>query len=443
MSAVNSRAVIGVLAVMAIAGSAAYYLVVQRPIDVEAARLQRQISKVKRQKDAAVRQMMAKNEHIKEISAEINRLKLFDLRRERAVDAVLSNRSNVGLIAISEICQRNNLIIDALTPGAFEPRPVAVEGVPQGGILHRSYLIKGQGRYEDVQRAFSELKDLPPTLVIDHYDIDYLGSDVNKAIIYFNLDFGFNYLVSQPQYDRFLALYPSNTASSSADANGLGGLLQGAGNFFQGRPAASGSVSWLPGMLERAGSWLVPPAYAVAEAPNVLPTVNPRLINGGKPLPRGTASASLTLKTIGRATDAGGNSSVYRFVVRQGVSLGRAEPFLPLQAMRMVVPFASDSLSATMSHAPALNAPALPETRVLAILVGNDGQSSALLQVGAERLRVRAGSYLAGGAQIAGIGKDFVLIRTSNGLRKLHVNEVIGASGVPAPPSVPDSSARM
>lgn len=409
MDRIDPKVLIGGILGLVLVGLLSYYLFVIRPVDEEAKRLTIQLEQALRDRDSYQTQLNDKKSRLTTVSDEIQRLKLFDLRAETAFDAALANRSNLGLIALSEILQRNAITIESLTPGPIDQNPITIQQQPSGGVLHRRYLIKAQGRYQDVQTAFSAFKDLPPALDIDYYDIQYVGADGNRARVYFEIGFGFNFLVTNEQFTLFAEMASASLAAASAsftfpgEASGTIGAPALPPALNQ-APPASNQVA--PPIMPQATpaspqsevsrlrwhalvDWLDPAAHAgplqVAQAP------------GAKPSPK----PGQVLKA-------------YTFSVDKGVSLGRAEPFLPLGPARE----APVKLGKPISPVKPVAAP-LPEAAVLAVLLSNDGPATALLQYGNERMRVRPGSLLTGGAQVAAIGRDFVLIRYQGTLHRI------------------------
>lgn len=394
-----------------------YYIVVIRPVNEEATRLRTQLESVIRERDIYQTQLNDKKSRLTTVSDEIQRLKLFDLRTENAFDAALANRSNLGLIALSEILQRNSIIIESLTPGPIDQNKITIQGMANGGVLHRRYMIRAQGRYQDVQTAFAAFKSLPPALDIDYYDIQYIGAEGNRARVFFEIGFGFNFLVTTQQFDQFAEMASASLAAASASLPfSFPGSSQGtdaaSGNTApQAAPASSSSqVSVVDPWWQTIATWLDPSAMA-APAPTV----------AKQPAPKPTQKPGLALRA-------------YTFSVDKGVNLGRAEPFLPLGPDRG----APAQLAKPIAPVRPVAAP-LPEAAVLAVLLSNDGPATALLQYGNERMRVRPGSLLTGGAQVAAIGRDFVLIRYQGTLHRVGLQSgsmpVFNAPSLPSQPT--------
>ncbi|HEY9898339.1 MAG TPA: hypothetical protein V6D00_04085 [Pantanalinema sp.] len=401
MERVDRRVVLGGIAGAAVLGGLAYFVLAIRPAALEVATLSAELDRVIQQQNAASQRLAESKARVNPADDEIQRLKLFDLRQEQGFDTALANRSNVGLIALSEILQRHAITIEALTPGPIDEEKIAVQSVPQAGVLHRRYQIRARGRYQDVQAAFSAFKTLPPALEIDQYDIQYVGAEGNRANVLFQLGFGFNFLVSLEQLDRF-----SDLASASV-------LPAPAFTFSTPAPAAAPAASPSSPQVSTRRTWWSAIAAWVDPSAEAAPAPSP------------TRSPAPALKT-------------YSFSVDRGVTLGRLEPFLPLGAAREA------PVPAPLPRAVALPSAVapLPSTQLLAVLLSNNGQASALLQVGNDRLRVRAGSMLAGGGLVAAIGKDFVLVRQGGALHRIGLGAdapLSRAAVSPAlPPLVPD-----
>ncbi|MBO9540386.1 hypothetical protein J7643_07320 [bacterium] len=404
MERIDRRVLLGGIAGAALVGGLTYYVLAIRPAAMEAATLRAELERVIRQRDVSAQHLAESKARVNPADDEIQRLKLFDLRKEQSFDTALANRSNVGLIALSEILQRHAITIEALTPGPIDEEKISVQSVPQAGVLHRRYQIRAQGQYQDVQAAFGAFKTLPPALEIDQYDIQYIGAEGNRARVLFQLGFGFNFLVSLEQLERFAELAsasvvpaPAFTFSSPAPA---------AAPAATPAPASPAPVSARESWWSALAGWLDPVAVA---APSPKPTKSPA------PGPK-----------------------TYSFSVDRGVTLGRVEPFLPLGAAREM-PAPVILPKPVVAPAPVT---ALPSTQLLAVLLSNNGQASALLQVGNDRLRVRAGSMLSGGGVVAAIGKDFVLVRQGGALHRIGLSAGEASSPAAAahgaPPAVPD-----
>lgn len=390
-----------------------YYLVAIRPVNEEATRLRAQLEAAVNARDAYQAQISDKKSRLTTVSDEIQRLKLFDLRTEQAFDAALANRSNLGLIALSEILQRNAITIESLTPGPVDQQKITIQQVTNSGVLHKRYTIRAQGRYQDVQTAFSSFKSLPPALDIDYYDIQYVGAEGNRARVQFEIGFGFNFLVTTQQLDQFAEMASASLAAASASLpftfpgdTPAGGAAASGAVAPQAEPASpsaqvSTGASWFSGLV----AWLDPVAEAAPTAP------------AKPPAPQPSAKPDQALRA-------------YTFSVDKGVSLGRAEPFLPLGPAR------ENPVMLSKPIVPAKAAAPLPQASVLAVLLSNDGPATALLQYGNERMRVRPGSLLTGGAQVAAIGRDFVLIRYQGTLRRVGLqSESMPVFNAPNPPA--------
>lgn len=383
-----------------------YYLIAIRPVNEEANRLRTQLEAVVRERDSYQTQINDKKSRLTTVSDEIQRLKLFDLRAEHAFDAALANRSNLGLIALSEILQRNAITIESLTPGPVDQNKITIQQTTSGGVLHKRYVIRAQGRYQDVQTAFSSFKSLPPALDIDYYDIQYIGAEGNRARVFFEIGFGFNFLVTNEQFAQFAEIASASLAAASASLPFTFPGATASGTAAPQAAPASPSTQVSSRGWTAFVAWLDPAAEAAPTAAATQPT------------PKKTAKPDMALRA-------------YTFSVDKGVNLGRAEPFLPLgQARETPVMLAKPIATAKQAVTP------LPEASVLAVLLSNDGPATALLQYGNERMRVRPGSLLTGGAQVAAIGRDFVLIRYQGTLHRVGLqSESMPVFNAPSSPA--------
>jgi hypothetical protein len=103
MDRIDRRVVIGGVVGAALVGGLTYYAVAIRPAAAEVAALRTELERTMRQRDVAAQHLQESKARVNPADDEIQRLKLFDLRQEQGFDTALANRSNVGLIALSEI----------------------------------------------------------------------------------------------------------------------------------------------------------------------------------------------------------------------------------------------------------------------------------------------------------------------------------------------------
>lgn len=435
---VSGRTILAGAVGAALLGGAAYYVLAVLPVKTQAHDLYVKLDGLKRDRDRAVGTLHNLQAQQGRLQQEIDKLRLFDLRHEASFDSALANRSNVGLIALSEILQRNSITIDSLEPGPIDQKKIMVHDLPQGGVLHRTYLIRAQGYYQDVKEAFIALKSLPPALEIDHYDIIYTGAEANQAKVAFELGLSFNFLVSNEQLDRFADLASASMSVSKDDADSsLGDSVKGKmipafslpeldnGKTSPASDSQHSSLWW-----SRMMAWVMPSAWAApARPPRHAPVVAARTSASTVPV----VSQPGMVPSVGASVSA--NS--YSFSVGKKVTLGRAEPFLPLTSV--LAPTVVKPIGIKVGGP-------LTNVWLTAVLVSGDGPASALLQFGTERLRVHPGTILSGGAQVAAIGRDFILIRDQGvlhrvGLRSESSSVSAGSAEAPsqesAPPTVP------
>lgn len=426
--AVETRILIAGGATAILVGSLIYWLVQVRPISLELSRLRTQILAGQQAKQSAQATFDIEKSKMGVATAEIQRLRLFDLRAEKAFDRVFASRSNVGLIAFGEIFQNNTITVDLLTPTTLDTRPIYAQGAFQGGVLRQRYRIHGTGLYQNVLKAFEAIKTFPPVVDVERYSLKYEGTTGTQARVSFDMTVGFNFLVSMTQLaeasasakatpsiafeslDDFVLATPSTQASPSA--NGLLSVpFPGAPqNLIQNLqqlapPAPGGKVGWAKTWM----NWLDPMALAAPATGTVKPAAAPT------PPP-------------------------YLFNVGKATTLGRAEPFLPLgNAAKQIAPLAL--LAPPLAGVPTVNLlpPAIvvepPETQatLMAVLLSNNRPANALLQYGGTRSLVHQGTVLEGGDQVVTIGRDFILIRHKKALRRVELRS-IGAS--PTPPAI-------
>lgn len=213
--------------------------------------LRQQMGLAMRDRDSSDRLLSMRQQEWAKLSMEIDRLRLFDLRQEERYETVMINRSNLGLISLSEIFEKNGIAIDALEPQPSEFRQVLIAGSPQAGVVRRRYALEARGPYRSLLKVFDSLKTLPPTLEISSYEVAYLDSAAQRATVSLKLDFAFNYLLTPEQ------LAQAEQAESSAPSGPR--------------------VGWNPmGALKIALDWLVPPAWAQSPAPENLYTLPTR-----------------------------------------------------------------------------------------------------------------------------------------------------------------------
>lgn len=253
---------------LAIAVPAGVHVFGVRSVDTKLTRLKTQIEQAMRDRDSSDRLLSLRQEEWAKLSTEIDRLRLFDLRKEERFETVMINRSNLGLIALSEIFEKNGVAIDALEPQPSRFSQVLIAEAPQAGVVSRRYALRARGPYQSLLKVYAAFATLPPTLELGAYEVEYLDNDGKRATVSLKLDLAFNYLMTPEQ------------------------LAQAEAAEKQAAPTdAPAPVSWMPrGLWSSAMAWLMPPAYAQSPAP-----VKP-----------------------------------YTLPIRKDTTLGRSEPFMPL-----------------------------------------------------------------------------------------------------------------
>lgn len=263
----TEKLVIGIALGVMIAVPGGIYLMGVRPAESDLTRLRKQFDAVMRDRDSTDRLLSLRQQEWQKVVTEVERLRLFDLRKEERYEAVMVNRTNLGLIALSEIFEKNGIAIDALEPQASEYKSVTINNAPPAGVARRRYVLMARGPYQSVLKVYDAFKTLPPTLEISGYEVAYLDTVGQRASVSLKLEMAFNYLLTPEQLAQVQA------AEQSSDS------------------APVTPVSWHPAQAVRLVlDWLMPPAWAQAASPEKL----------------------------------------YTIPVRKTPSLGRSEPFLPL-----------------------------------------------------------------------------------------------------------------
>ncbi len=424
MSTPNLRPVISGSVVLGLLLAAAFWYTQILPLNQKSAKLTADIKRIDQEKLAAQSRMALQSDQLKSVVEEIKKLKEFDLRNDDPFDVLFANRSNRGLIAVTNLLEKHAISIETLSAATVDQHPITIAGVQQGGVLTRKYRILAQGDYSDVQSAFAELSRLPPTVVFESYDVEAMPVDGQpRARVAFEITFGFNFLVSQPQFDAFTAMASDSAAASGSLATALfdGSLartiqeraLSLFGQEESGTPAsgsldapdaaggeapASGSETvsswWAP--LE---SWFCPPAEAKGE--------------------RSTRT-----------------NQTYTFGEQRGNQIGRKEPFLPL-VQQKPKPQARKLLNSASGSVPVVEEDEGPEPVMTleGVLLAPGGPATAYMSFDGQRLRVKAGSVLVDGSQVEAIGRDFLLLRRHGQLRRVSLGAAPAASaargGVP------------
>ncbi len=263
----TEKILIAVSLVLALAVPAGVHFLGVRAAEGNLVRLRQQIDNAMRDRDSSDRLLSLRQQEWQKVTNEIDRLRLFDLRKEERYETVMINRSNLGLIALSEIFEKNGIAIDALEPQPNEYKPVLIAEAPAAGVARRRYVLVARGPYQSLLKVYDSLKTLPPTLEISGYEVAYLDAVGQRASVSLKLELAFNYLLTPEQ------LAQAQAAEQSPEAT------------------PTPPISWHPGeTLKVVVDWLMPPAWAQSPAPEKL----------------------------------------YTIPVRKTPQLGRSEPFLPL-----------------------------------------------------------------------------------------------------------------
>lgn len=359
------------------------YLFGVRPVNVSIQTMKRELDRALEERNSSNETLQKQQVEWDQLREEMGRLYLFDLRTDKNFETTINNRSNIGLIALSEILQKNGVAIDSLEPQAAENTAINVAGAPQGGISRRKYLIKATGRYKNLLAAFSDMKTLPPTLEVNGYDVAYVGEESQQARMEVALALSFNFLLTPEQLSQA-------QASGSAQPNQT--------SWRPSVNAVLGSViEAIPHSGNALSEWLMPAAHA-------------------QPLAK-------------RKT----KKPAYTLPVSKDLQMGRNEPFLPLADAK---PVAKESLPAVPPLRIAL----------MGLLVGGDDMPSALVQVESQRLRVRPGSILMNGAEVLAIGGNYLLVRYAGQIHRIGLaqdGEPQTIAPTPTPTASPSASPEL
>ncbi len=222
----------GLILAMGIPGGLYFFGV--KPAASEIATIRGKMDAAVRERDTNQKVLSGQQVEWEQLTDEIRRLHLFDLREEKNVETTIINRSNLVLIGLSEIFERNGVALDSLGPLPMEKVSVLIDGTPQAGVNRRKYAIKARGGYRGLIAAIDAIKDLPPTMSVDAYDVSYLDSNQNQARVSLDLTLSFNFLLTPPQLDQIQV----PQASSSSQPQKVGAKLG------------------------RLWAWIMPPAHA-------------------------------------------------------------------------------------------------------------------------------------------------------------------------------------
>jgi hypothetical protein len=261
--------VLAVVLVIAIAIPAWIYAFGVRPEAERLSKLRIQTAQAMRDRETTDHLLDTRQLEWSKLLAEIDRLRLFDLRKVERFETVMLTRSNQGLIALSEIFEKNRVAIDSLEPQRNAFRKVVVAGTPQAGVVSRRYKLTARGPYQGLLKVYEGFSALPPTLEIASYEVAYAGDDEQHAVVSLSLDLAFSFLVTPDQLERLESQEPQAEPGSTKTGRANG---------------------WRVAL-----DWLMPPAWAQEGMPQ----------DASKP---------------------------YTIPVRKPPTLGRTEPFLPLAA---------------------------------------------------------------------------------------------------------------
>ncbi len=317
MSTPNLRPLLTTGLVLGLLMGAGFWYTQILPLNQKAANLAADIKRTERDRLSAQSRIALQGEQLKSVVEEIQKLKEFDLRRDDPFDVIFANRSNRGLIAVTNLLEKHAIGIETLSAATVDQHPITIGGVPQGGVLTRKYRILAQGDYADVQAAFAEMSKLPPTVVFESYDVEALPVDGQpRARVAFEIEFGFNFLVSQTQFDAFTAL-----ASDSVEASGslASALFDGSlARTIQDRALSIFGQSDTTDTVPASGSLEPEPDGSAASGSNVISRWLSPIESWLVP------AAEAKTETAPR------RDRSYTFGEQRSSQIGRKEPFLPL-----------------------------------------------------------------------------------------------------------------
>lgn len=266
----TEKILIAVAVVLALAVPTGIHVMGVKAAEGNLVRLRQQIDQAMRDRDSSDRLLSLRQQEWQKVTSEIEALRLFDLRKEERYETVMINRSNLGLIALSEIFEKNGIAIDALEPQPSEYKQVMIAEAPQAGVARRRYVLLARGPYQSLLKVYDALKTLPPTLEVSGYEVAYLDSSAQRATVSLKLDLAFNYLMT-----------PEQLAQAQAAEQTPGAV-------------PTPPISWHPGeAFKVVVDWLMPPAWAQTPPPAK-------------------------------------SEKLYTIPVRKAPQMGRSEPFLPL-----------------------------------------------------------------------------------------------------------------
>lgn len=254
------KIILAVALILAIAVPAWVYVFGVRPEEAKVARLRAQSNQAMRDRETTDRLLDLRQVEWSKLLAEIDRLRLFDLRKVERVDTVMLSRSNQGLIALSDIFEKHGVAIDTLEPKRSAFRSVVVAGTPQAGVVSRRYKLTARGPYQGLLKVYEDFAMLPPTLEIGGYEVAYVASDDQRAWVSVSLELAFSFLVTPEQLGR----------------------LEGLEQTPEPEPAKTGSAN----VWRVVQNWLMPPAWAQTDGqakPYTIPARKPPSLGRTEP----------------------------------------------------------------------------------------------------------------------------------------------------------------
>lgn len=201
------------LVLMAAAGWTYFQQV--RPAQARVAALKAQLASLQAQQQQKLFQSQLFQARRQLLAREIARLSLFDLRNATNPTSALSFRTNLSLIALTQIFTKHDIALQQLTPteapAATASAPAQQPSTPLfGGNPNASqaaapvfqkvgFQFEAAGLYPDLVGAFEGLRELPPTIQVNGYDVRYLDRSGDHARMRATLDLSLDFLGSAGQ----------------------------------------------------------------------------------------------------------------------------------------------------------------------------------------------------------------------------------------------------
>lgn len=202
MKNVMRWAVPGCLALLVASGLFAYLSLA--PQTQHLANLRIQLQTVLQARQVKLWQSQAYQARRQALVKEVSHLSLFDLRNASNPLNAMSYRSDLSLIAMTQIFSEHHITLQALSPMDTPSEVATASGAARGQTAapqfqRLTFRFKATGLYPDLTASFRALRKLPPTIQVDGYDVRYLGRDQAHARMEASLLVTLNFLTSAGQ----------------------------------------------------------------------------------------------------------------------------------------------------------------------------------------------------------------------------------------------------